>query len=59
MVKDQNLRPDDFPIEAHDEKLVTSEGKPVATAESAKVAEEIAGGLNEQADQEEQDRWSP
>jgi len=27
--------------------------------DSAKVAEEIAARLNEQADQEEQDRWSP
>ena len=58
MAKDQNLKPEDFPIAAHDEKLVTSDGKPVATAESPKVAEEIAGRLNEQADQEEQDRWS-
>jgi len=58
MAKDQNLKPDDFPIEAHDEKLATSDGKPVATAETPKVAEEIAGRLNEQAEQAEQDRWS-
>jgi hypothetical protein len=58
MAKDEKLKPEDFPIEAHDEKLVTRNGKPVASAESSKIAEEVAGRLNEHADQEEQDNWS-
>jgi hypothetical protein len=58
MTKDQALKPDDFPIESHDEKLLTRDGKPLASAESPKVAEEVAGRLNEHAAREEEDRWS-
>ena len=58
MANHQTLKPDDFPLEAHDEKLLTRKRRPVASAESSKVAEEIAGRLNEHADQEEQDSWS-
>jgi len=58
MTKDQALKPDDFPIEAKDKKLLTSDGQPIASAESPKVAEEVAERLNEHAHQEGEDRWS-
>lgn len=58
MNKTNGLRPDDFPIEADKDKLKTHKGEPVASAETEQIANEIADRLNEQAHQEEQDRWS-
>ncbi|MCA1376394.1 MULTISPECIES: hypothetical protein [unclassified Bradyrhizobium] len=58
MNKTNGLRPDDFPIEADKDKLKTHKGEPVASAETEQIADEIADRLNEQAHQEEQDRWS-
>jgi hypothetical protein len=52
------IKPGDFPVEADKDTLRTSKGKPIATAKDEQLAEEIAGRLNEQADREEQDRWS-
>ncbi|WP_198028200.1 hypothetical protein [Bradyrhizobium sp. WSM1743] len=57
MNKDPPLTPDDFPIEVHREKL-NQRGEPVAFAETEELAGEIAERLNEQAYQDEQDRWS-
>ncbi len=57
MSKDK-LKPDDFPIEVDKDKLKTHKGEPVAEAQSEQIADEIADRLNEQAHQEEQDRWS-
>ncbi|HXH45508.1 MAG TPA: hypothetical protein VNK51_16895 [Bradyrhizobium sp.] len=57
MSKDK-LKPDDFPIEADKDKLKTHKGETVAEAQSETIADEIADRLNEQAHQEEQDRWS-
>jgi hypothetical protein len=58
MNKTTELTPDDFPIEADKDKLKTHKGEPVASAETEQIADEIADRLNEQAHQEEQDRWS-
>ncbi|MCA1470643.1 hypothetical protein I6F09_22370 [Bradyrhizobium sp. IC3195] len=58
MNKTNGLRPDDFPLEADKDKLKTHKGEPVASAETEQIADEIADRLNEQAHQEEQDRWS-
>ena len=58
MATDTCLKPDDFPIEVEDQKLRTQKGKPVATAASDKLADQIAEQLNEHAHREEQDRWS-
>ncbi|MHC4044612.1 hypothetical protein [Bradyrhizobium sp. 23AC] len=58
MSKDDELKPDDFPIEADKDKLMTRKGEPVASAESEQIADQIAERLNEHAHQEEQDRWS-
>ncbi|MFK4509222.1 hypothetical protein LPJ38_16595 [Bradyrhizobium daqingense] len=53
------IHPDDFPIEANETTVTTNKGKPLANAESEPVADEIADRLNEQADREEHDKWSP
>lgn len=58
MSKPENISPDDFPVEAEKNKVKTSTGKPIATATTPPLAAEIADRLNEQADQQEQDRWS-
>lgn len=58
MNKDNELTPDDFPIEADKDKLKTHKGEPVASAKTEEIADEIAERLNEHAHQEEQDRWS-
>ncbi|MCA1379060.1 MULTISPECIES: hypothetical protein [unclassified Bradyrhizobium] len=58
MNKDPPLTPDDFPIEVHREKLKNQKGEPVASAETEQLAGDVAERLNEQAYQEEQDRWS-
>ena len=59
MKKDsRTLRPDDFPVEAEEDKLKTRKGQKVAEADSEELAENIAERLNEHANAEEQDRWS-
>jgi hypothetical protein len=52
------LKPDDFPVEAENEKLKTHKGQKIADASSEELAENIAERLNDQAHQEDQDRWS-
>jgi hypothetical protein len=47
MPNDKSLKPDDFPVEVEDEKLVTADGKPIAKAKTPAVAEDIADRLNE------------
>ena len=54
----EELKPHDFPIRTEQEKLKTDTGKPVGTAESDRLAEEIADRLNEHAHREDEDRWS-
>ena len=58
MAKEKPLKPDDFPIEADDKTLKTNKGKPIASAETEALAEDLAERVNEQADREEHDRWS-
>jgi hypothetical protein len=59
MTKDHRpLKPDDFPVEADNDKLKTHKGQKIAEADSEELAENIAERLNDQAHQEEHDRWS-
>lgn len=58
MSNNNELKPDDFPIETDKDKLKTHKGEPVAEAETEQIAHEIADRLNEHAHREEQDRWS-
>lgn len=57
-MKKAEIHPDEFPVEADKKEVKTRKGKPLATAKDEPVAEEIAERLNEQAYQEEHDRWS-
>jgi hypothetical protein len=57
MPNDKPLKPDDFPVEVEDEKLVTADGKPIAKAKTPAVAEDIADRLNEDDYRKEQDKW--
>ena len=52
------LKPDDFPVSAEDEQLITQDGTRVAAAKSKPLAKEIAARLNEDAARKEEDRWS-
>lgn len=58
MSRDEPLRPDDFPVEADKTKLKTQKGEDIASVKSERKAEDIAHRLNEQAQREEEDRWS-
>ena len=58
MSREKPLRPDDFPVESKENNVVTQSDEPVATAPSREKAEDVARRLNEQAAQEEEDRWS-
>ncbi|WP_198031277.1 hypothetical protein [Bradyrhizobium sp. th.b2] len=57
-MKKPEIKPGDFPVEADKNIVKTNRGRPIATAKDEPLAEEIADRLNEQADREEQDRWS-
>ena len=46
MSKDDELKPDDFPIVADKDKLRTHKGEHVAEAETEQIAHEIADRLN-------------
>ena len=46
MPKDTPLKPDDFPVEAEDDKLKTSKGEPIATVKSKEKAHDVADRLN-------------
>jgi hypothetical protein len=56
--KDDELSPDDFPVEAERTAVKTQDGETIAEAKTKKLAEDIAHRLNEQASREEEDRWS-
>jgi hypothetical protein len=58
MAKQKPLKPDDFPVEAEGDELVTADGKPIGKAETPAIAEDIAERLNEDDARKEQDRWS-
>jgi hypothetical protein len=58
MAKQKPLKPDDFPVEVEDDKLVTADGKPIGKAETPAIAEDVAERLNEDDSRKEQDRWS-
>lgn len=58
MTRERPFEPDDFPVEPKENSIVTNKDEPVATAPSWEKAEDIARRLNEQAAQEELDRWS-
>jgi hypothetical protein len=58
MTREKPLKPDDFPVDAKANNVVTQSDEPVATTPSRATAEDVARRLNEQAAREEEDRWS-
>lgn len=56
--KTEKLSPDDFPVHAEEQDLKTTGGKKVGEGETPEITHEIADRLNEQANREEEDRWS-
>lgn len=56
--KDAPLKPDDFPVHADKNKILTTTGKPIALARDEKTADEVAKRLNADEHQQEEDRWS-
>jgi hypothetical protein len=55
---DAPLKPDDFPVHADKNKILTTTGQPVALARDEKTADELAKRLNADENQQEEDRWS-
>jgi hypothetical protein len=58
MPKDETLKPDDFPVHADRNKIVKSDGKPLAETLDEKTAKEIAERLNSDEQTRDEDRWS-
>jgi len=52
------LKPDDFPLQADKDSVKRQDGKPVATTENDEMAKEIAERLNCDEHRREEDRWS-
>jgi hypothetical protein len=52
------FEPNDFPVKPEQTTIVTNKDEAVAIASSPEKANDIARRLNEQAAQEELDRWS-
>jgi hypothetical protein len=58
MTKPPPLEPDDFPVQAEKNKIVSDSGEVIAEARDDKTAEEVADRLNEDENRREEDRWS-
>jgi len=52
------LKPDDFPLEADKDKVKSKDGKPVAKTDTEALAQEIADRLNAEEERREEDKWS-
>ena len=55
--KEKPLKPQDFPVQADDKKILKNDGKPLADV-CDETAEDVAERLNENEYQRERDRWS-
>lgn len=58
MTEQGHLKPDDFPVQAEQKKIVKTDGTAIADAKTPKIAEEVAERLNAEEDRREQDRWA-
>jgi hypothetical protein len=58
MADDEPLKPNDFPVQANQKRLVKNDGKTIAEARTEKIAEDVAERLNAEEDRREEDRWS-
>jgi hypothetical protein len=58
MADNDQLKPNDFPVHAEKKKIVKTDGKDIAEASTPAAAEDIAGRLNSEEAQREEDRWA-
>jgi hypothetical protein len=58
MANNDHLKPNDFPVHADKKKIVKTDGKDIAEATTPENAEDIAGRLNSEEAQREEDRWA-
>jgi hypothetical protein len=52
------LKPNDFPLQAEKDEVKRQNGKPVAKTKTEEMAEDVAGRLNCDEHRREEDRWS-
>lgn len=52
------LNDEDFPLDSEQDKLLTKDGKPIATADNPAIAEDLVERLNEDAHRRHEDNWS-
>ena len=55
---DAPLKPEDFPVHSDKNRILTTNGRPVAKASDEKTADEVAKRLNAEEERREEDRWS-
>ncbi|CCD89436.1 conserved hypothetical protein [Bradyrhizobium sp. ORS 285] len=55
---DEPLKPDDFPLEADEDRVRRKDGKPIARTKDEAMAHEIAERLNAEEHRREEDKWS-
>ena len=55
---DEQLKPDDFPLEVDEARVKCQDGKPVAQTKTNAMAQEIADRLNAEELRREEDKWS-
>lgn len=58
MADDETLKPNDFPVHAEKKKIVKTDGNEIAEANTPNMAEDVAGRLNSEEAQREEDRWA-
>jgi hypothetical protein len=58
MADNDQLKPNDFPVQTEQKKIVKNDGKEIAEASTPKIAEDVADRLNSEEAQREQDRWA-
>jgi hypothetical protein len=58
MADKEHLKPNDFPVHTEKTKIVKTDGKKIAEAKTAKIAEDVADRLNSGEAQREEDRWA-
>jgi hypothetical protein len=58
MPKQKPLGPDDFPVHAEGETIKKHDGTPLAEAEDAAAASDVAERLNHDEARREEDKWS-
>jgi hypothetical protein len=54
----RKLREEDFPLEAEQTSVRTTDGTAVATTETPELARDVAERLNEDAARRHEDNWS-